>query len=386
MDRELFDTIVIGAGPVGSYAAHQLASYGYKVAVLEEHEQIGEPMQCSGIIGVECFERFQLSTESVLREANSAKFFSPSGKIIRLQSEKPQAYIVDRSAFDRQLANAAAAQGAKYFTSCRVANIEVLNDRVRLSSDKSEVFEGRTAVIASGFYSKLAQKIGLEKFRDFITGAQAEVTIKEVGAPEEIEVYLDQSLASCFFAWLVPTAPQRALAGLFSRKTPRKHLQRFLKQLYDQGRIASSETNIMHGGIPLKPLGKTYCKRVILAGDAAGQVKPTTGGGVYYGMICAQLAANTLKTALTENEFSERFMSSYQKAWQKEIGRELRDGYIARRIYGKCSNRLIDQLFDLSLKKGLHEIINESNDISFDWHSKAFFEIIKQAIPHLFKP
>ena len=386
MDRELFDTIVIGAGPVGSYAAQQLASYGYKVAVLEEHEQIGEPMQCSGIIGVECFERFQLSTESVLREANSAKFFSPSGKIIRLQSEKPQAYIVDRSAFDRQLANAAAAQGAKYFTSCRVANIEVLNDRVRLSSDKSEVFEGRTAVIASGFYSKLAQKIGLEKFRDFITGAQAEVTIKEVGAPEEIEVYLDQSLASCFFAWLVPTAPQRALAGLFSRKTPRKHLQRFLKQLYDQGRIASSETNIMHGGIPLKPLGKTYCKRVILAGDAAGQVKPTTGGGVYYGMICAQLAANTLKTALTENEFSERFMSSYQKAWQKEIGRELRDGYIARRIYGKCSNRLIDQLFDLSLKKGLHEIINESNDISFDWHSKAFFEIIKQAIPRLFKP
>ena len=386
MDKASFDTIVIGAGPVGNYAAYQLASYGYKVAIIEEHERIGEPMQCTGIIGVECFERFHLPTSSVLREANSAKFFSPSGKIIRLQSEKPQAYVVDRSAFDRQLADAAAAQGAKYFTSCKANSIAIMADRVRISTDTEETFEGCTAVIASGFYSKLAQKLGMEKFKDFITGAQAEVDIKDGRALEEIEIYLDQDVAPGFFAWLVPTSPQRALAGLFSRKTPRKHLQRFIKALCDQGRITSYEADIMHGGIPLKPLGKTYCKRVILAGDAAGQVKPTTGGGVYYGMICAQLAADTLNNAFTKNDFSERLLSSYQKDWQKEIGRELRNGYYARRIYEKFSNRIIDQLFDLSLKKGLHEIINESNDISFDWHSKAFSEIIKQAVPRLFKP
>jgi digeranylgeranylglycerophospholipid reductase len=343
-------------------------------------------MQCTGIIGVECFERFQLSTCSVIREANSAKFFSPSGKIIRLQSERPQAYIVNRSAFDRQLADAAAAQGAKYFTSCKATSITIMADRVRTSTDTGETFEGRTAVIASGFYSKLAQQLGMEKFSDFITGSQAEINIKDGSTLEEIEIYLDQDLAPGFFAWLVPTSQQRALVGLFSRKTPRKHLQRFIKTLYDQGRIASSEATIMHGGIPLKPLGKTYCKRVILAGDAAGQVKPTTGGGVYYGMICAQLAVDTLKQAFEKNDFSERSMSGYQKAWQKEIGRELRNGYIARRIYEKSSNHLIDNLFDLSLKKGLHEIINESTDISFDWHSKAFFEIIKQAVPRLFKP
>jgi digeranylgeranylglycerophospholipid reductase len=386
MDKELFDSIVIGAGPVGSYAAQQLAGYGYKVAVIEEHERVGEPMQCTGIIGVECFERFHLPTSSVLREANSAKFFSPSGKIIRLQSERPQAYIIDRSAFDRQLADAAAGQGTKYFTSCRAHSIAVMADRLRISTDTGETFDSRTAVIASGFYSKLAQKLGLEKFGDFITGAQAEVNIKEGSTLEEIELYLDQDLAPGFFAWLVPTSPQRALAGLFSRKTPRKHLQRFIKTLFDQGRIASPEADIMHGGIPLKPLGKTYCKRVILAGDAAGQVKPTTGGGVYYGMICAQLTADTLKTAFTKNDFSERSMSGYQKAWQKEIGRELRNGYYARRIYEKFSNQIIDQLFDISLKKGLHEIINESSDISFDWHSRAFSEIIKQAVPRLFKP
>jgi len=386
MDKELLDSIVIGAGPVGSYAAQQLAGHGYKVAVIEEHERVGEPMQCTGIIGVECFERFHLPTTSVLREAKSAKLFSPSGKIIRLQSERPQAYIIDRSSFDRQLADAAAGRGAKYFTSCKANSITIMADRVRISTDTGEAFDSRTAVIASGFYSKLAQKLGLEKFRDFITGAQAEVNIKEGSTLEEIDIYLDQDLAPGFFAWLVPTSPQRALAGLFSRKTPRKHLQRFIKTLCDQGRITSSEVDILHGGIPLKPLGKTYCKRVILAGDAAGQVKPTTGGGVYYGMICAQLAADTLNNAFVKNDFSERSLSSYQKAWQKEIGRELRNGYYARYIYEKFSNRIIDQLFDLSLKKGLHEIINESNDISFDWHSKAFSEIIKQTVPRLFKP
>jgi len=223
------------------------------------------------------------------------------------------------------------------------------------------------------------------KFRDFMMGAQAEVTISDKTKLDEIEIYLDQDLAPGFFAWLVPTTTQRALVGLFSRNTPRKHLRIFLTQLCDEERIESSEVNVMHGGISLETRGKTYTKRVIVAGDAAGQVKPTTGGGVYYGLICAQFAADVIKRALTEDDFSERLMSNYQKLWRKEIGRELHNGYIARRIYEKLSNNIIDQLFEFSLKKGIDDIINESDNISFDWHSKAFFEIIKQAVPRLCK-
>lgn len=386
MNSELYDTIVIGAGPVGSFAAQLLAGYGYNVAVLEEHARIGEPMQCTGIIGVECFERFQLSTEPVLREARSARLFSPSGNVLRLQSERPQAYIVDRSAFDRMLADSAAARGAKYLTSCKVANIEIASDRVRLTTVRGEVLEGRTTIIASGFYSKLPQNAGFDKNRYFITGSQAEVAVKESASLEEIEIYFDQVLAPGFFAWLVPTSPQRALAGLFSRRSPKKHLKGFLEQLYDQGRIASPEVEIRHGAVPLKPLRKTYRTRVIVAGDAAGQVKPTTGGGVYYGMICAQIAAEVLKTAFLENDFSEKSLSLYQQGWRNEIGRELRNGYIARRSYEALNNRLIDRMFDISLKKGLNEIVNDSSGISFDWHSRAFTGIIRQAIPRLFKP
>ena len=384
MAKELYDVVIIGAGPIGSYTAQRMASDGYKVAVFEEHERVGEPMQCTGIIGVECFHRFQLSTDAVLREANSAKLLSPSGKVIRLHSSRPQAYIVDRTAFDRQLAVTAKSQGAEYFTSSRATDITVLNDRVRISTDKGETFDGRAAVIAGGFYSKLPQALGLGRVKGFITGAQADVEIKGGSGLDEIEIYFDQNIAPGFFAWLVPTTPQRALAGLFSRRAPRKHLREFLATLSATGRIVSSEVNIMHGGIPLKPLRKTYCDRVVVIGDAAGQVKPTTGGGVFYGLLCADIAANTLNKALSADDLSAKSLARYQIEWHKAIGRELRSGSTARHAYGKLSNRRIEQLFNFALKKGLPDVINQSPNISFDWHSKAMTKLIKISLPRLF--
>ena len=386
MDRELYDVLVIGAGPVGSYTAQRLASDGYKVAVFEEHERIGEPMQCTGIISVECFQRFRLSTNAVLREASSAKLFSPSGNVMRLHSSRPQAYIVNRTAFDRQLADAAKSHGAEYFTFSRAADITVLNDRVRLSTDKGKTFDCRVAVVASGFYSKLPQTLGLGRMKDFITGAQAEVEIKGGSGLDEIEIYFDQNIAPGFFAWLVPTAPQRALAGLFARRASRKHLHEFLTALFEKGRIALSNVNIMHGGIPLKPLRKTYCDRVVVIGDAAGQVKPTTGGGVFYGLLCADIAANILHKALSTDDLSTKSLSRYQSKWHKAIGHELRKGYAARHAYEKLSNHRIEQLFNFTLKRGLPDAINQSPNISFDWHSKAMAELIKISLPRLFVP
>ena len=384
MDKKLYDAVVIGAGPIGSYAAQRLASDGYKVAVLEEHERIGEPMQCTGIIGVECFQRFQLSTDTVLRKADSAKLFSPSGNVIRLHSGRPQAYIVDRAAFDRQMADAARSHGAEYFTSSRTTSLVVLSDRVRLSTEKGETFDCRAAVIAGGFYSKLPQALGLGRVKDFITGAQAEVEIKNGSGLDEIEIYCDQNIAPGFFAWLVPTTPQRALAGLFARREPRKHLREFLTTLSEKGRITSSDVNIMYGGIPLKPLRKTYCDRVVVAGDAAGQVKPTTGGGIFYGLLCADIAADILHKALSSDDLSAKSLSRYQTGWHKAIGRELHSGYTARHAYEKLSNRRIEQLFDFALKKGIPDAINQSPNISFDWHSKAMTELIKISLPRLF--
>ncbi|RLC69312.1 MAG: hypothetical protein DRI26_09390, partial [Chloroflexi bacterium] len=116
-------------------------------------------------------------------------------------------------------------------------------------------------------------------------------------------------------------------------------------------------------------------------GDAAGQVKPTTGGGVYYGLLCAEVAADTLDRALATGDFSESLFSGYERAWREMIGRELRIGYLARRLYGRLSNRQVDQLFHIVKSRGIHERLLRSAELSFEWHSDAILEGLKHLGP-----
>jgi digeranylgeranylglycerophospholipid reductase len=379
----LYDVIVVGAGPTGSYIAHRLASVGHKIAVFEKHKRIGDGIQCTGIIGAECVERFPIFDGTVLDKVSLAKLFSPSRREIRLWRQHVQAYIIDRVAFDRSIAEKAQQQGADYVTGCRVRDIAVLNDRVRIETDGENTYEAKTAVVASGFDSRIPEKLGLGRVGDIVIGAQAEVSIDGY---RDLEVYLDHGVAQGFFAWFVPTAPKRALVGLFSRKKPGEQLKTFLAMLFQQGRIASPEARIAYSGIPLQPLVKTYRERVIVVGDAAGQVKPTTGGGVYYGLLCAEIAADTLHQALATDTFSDDFFSGYQKAWQDKIGWELRIGYLARRLYEGLTDRQIDYLFQKTASKGIHESLLQSPELSFDWHGKAILEGLKHLGPsdHLF--
>jgi len=374
----LYDVLIVGAGPVGSYIAYRLAGSGHSVLVFEEHQRIGEPMQCTGIVGAECLKRFPLFDGTVLRKVNSARLFSPSGTEIRLWRDEAQAYVIDRIAFDRSIAEKAQTQGAKYFTGCRVKRIEVVDGRVKAETEGGVTYEAKAAAIASGFYSRIPQRLGLGRVRDFVVGAQAEVTANNLS---EIEVYFNQEIAPGFFAWLVPTTPKRALVGLFCRSNPVGHLRNLLSSLFEAGKIDSPNVRITPGGIPLKPPRKTYRERVLVVGDAAGQVKPTTGGGVYYGLLCADIAADTLIHALDADNFSERLFAEYQKAWRHLIGAELRTGYIARRIYEKRSNRQIDHLFNTIESKGIHQSLLKSHDVSFDWHRKAIIKSLQYVGP-----
>ena len=374
----LYDVLIVGAGPVGSYIAHRLAGSGHSVIVFEEHQHIGEPMHCTGIVGAECLKRFPLFDGTVLKEINSARLFSPSGKEVRLFRDKTQAYVIDRAAFDRSIADKAQSHGAQYFTSCQVKRIDVLDGRVRAEIEGGTTYEAKAAAIASGFYSRLPERLGLGRVKNFVVGAQAEV---EVNKLSETEMYFDQEIAPGFFAWLVPTTSKRALVGLFCRKKPIAHLKNLLADLYREGRIESTDVRITPGGIPLKPLRKTYRDRVLVIGDAAGQVKPTTGGGIYYGLLCADIAIDVLIRALDTDSLSEGFLAEYQRSWRNLIGAELRSGYIARRIYEKLSNRQIEYIFNIIESKGIKESLLRSPDISFDWHRKAIIRSLQYAGP-----
>jgi len=374
---DLYDAIVVGAGPIGSFLAYRLADLGHKVAIFERRPGVGDAVCCTGIIGKECFERFPVAKTAILAEASSAKFFAPSGKYLRLSKETVQAYVVDRAAFDRALFQKAREAGADCFLSSRVEDISQQANRVMVAVEftgKASSFEGKIAIISAGFGASLPQKLGLGKISDFVLGAQVEVTVERF---EEVEVYFGQGIAPGFFAWLVPTSPGKALAGLLSRRSPGLYLKNLLSSLLSRRKIISAESKITYGGIPLKPLPKTYKERVVVVGDAAGQVKPTTGGGIYYGLLCADIAAEVINDALGANDFSAKQLSSYEKGWKKKLYRELQIGYWARKVYEKLSDRQIEQIFDIVQENNIHEAVLQSPNFSFDWHGDLILRALK---------
>jgi len=130
--------IIIGAGPAGSHLAYRLAHLGYQVMVVDKQAAPGEDVCCTGILGQECLSALALDGSLVLRQASSAKFFSPSGKCLRLRRDSPVAAIVDRSALDMSLAKQAQEAGADYLFRATVTDIISEPDAVKVKIDSQE--------------------------------------------------------------------------------------------------------------------------------------------------------------------------------------------------------------------------------------------------------
>ena len=373
---KLYDTIVVGGGPIGSYVAYKLAEKGHRVMVLERKRQVGESVCCTGIIGQECVNSFAFKDNVILRQVNSASLFSPSGNMLRLWRKETQACILDRTAFDMAMAGRARSAGADYILNSPVTDIAIEKDKVLVEASHQGGglnFESRAVVIASGFGSSLCERLGLGRFGDFTVGAQAEV---ETAGMDEVEVYFGREIAPGFFAWLVPTTPPMARVGLMTRKSPGLYLRKWLVHLAAQGKIATSEAELSYGGVPLKPLPRTCGERLMVVGDAAGQVKPTSGGGIYYGLLGADIAAKTLHQALEDDDLSAKRLARYEQRWKKKLGRELKIGYWARKLFERLSDRQIDRIFEIVKANGIDEALLKAEDLSFDWHSKTVLRLM----------
>ncbi|GAF84789.1 unnamed protein product, partial [marine sediment metagenome] len=113
-------------------------------------------------------------------------------------------------------------------------------------------------------------------------------------------------------------------------------------------------------------------------GNAAGQVKPTTGGGIYFGLLCAEIAVNTLHRGLANDDLSARRLAGYERGWRRKLGRELEIDYYARKFYQRLSDQQIDRIFDIIKSHGIDEALLKAKDLSFDWHSGAVLRLMGQ--------
>jgi digeranylgeranylglycerophospholipid reductase len=379
LSGRFYDVIVVGAGPAGSYIAYELASLGHDVAVFEEKSASGLNVCCTGIISTECFHSLGLGTDVILSKVNSAKFFSPSGRCLRLQAEKVQAYVVNRLLLDKALASRAQSREAQYFFSSPVIDIIPGKDSIQaetLCFGTREIFSARVVVLANGFRPKLPRKLGLGKIKNFLIGAQAEIEARNMDGPE---IYFGQEITPGSFAWLVPISTNKAYVGLLATSQAKLYLQKFLNNLFCQGRIPSREVEIRQKAVPVGTLARSYGDRVLVIGDAAGQVKPTTGGGIYFGHLGAKIAAEVLDEALGSDDLTAGRLSRYKKRWKAKMGKELSRGYGARRAYAKLSDRQIEGIFNMLDSSGIAEALLNSGDLSFDWHSNLILAGLRRS-------
>ena len=371
---ESFDAIVVGAGPAGNQTALSLAESGHHVAVLDWRLAVGDKL-CTGIIGIDCVRRFPLDNSVVHHRAAAATVVSPAGNRYRIARGEPQATVIDRAAYVAGIARRAMDAGAEYRLGDRVTGVEVRPGGVEVSTGGASGrgvgrFRGQMLVIASGFRSPLMDMAGLPRGRrrDLMIGSQVEV---EADGLVDAEVYLGRSIAPGSFGWLVPTGESTALAGLMSQERLNGHMDDFLRCLSREGRVRRVAGRVRSWGIPLRPPPRTFADRVLVVGDAAGQVKPTTGGGIYYARLSGELAADTAGGAFAAADYSARRLASYERAWKVLLGRELRVGYFARLLYSTLADSQIERLLSRVVGDGMCDELVGARDFSFDWHSET---------------
>tara|TARA_B100000686_G_scaffold346427_1_gene433098 strand:+ start:1946 stop:3172 length:1227 start_codon:yes stop_codon:yes gene_type:complete len=385
--NQTFDIVVIGAGPAGNSAAFHLAKSGYRVAVIDKRQEIGNKL-CTGIIGNNCVELFQPEPSHIYKKVKSATLVTPSGTSHNITKSNVQGYIVNRSEYVSSIAKKAKDHGATYILGKTVTSISNDFSSASVEFKTGEIKESlncNVIIIATGFNSSIPTMIGLPNInnRGYMIGAQAEVSLTK---PTDTQVYLGNKVSPGSFGWLAPLDDSNCLVGIASRNKLNGHMKTFLDNLQQSGKINTSDVKIKKWGIPIKPLSKTYSNRVLVIGDAAGFTKPTTGGGIYYGILSGEISANVIKRCFASNNFSESSMKNYEAEWKNRLGKEMKVGYYARSIFEKLSDSQIEKLVTnlTSEKNPASKIL--LNNFSFDWHSNAINQALNQFdIVNLFK-
>ncbi len=375
----LRDVAVIGGGPAGLMAARALAAAGHDVVVLEEHDRVGVPVHCTGLLGLDAFDELDLPRHTILTTAHAARFFGADGSSVFVDADHVRAAIVDRAAFDRALADSSRTAGAELRAGARVRAISVGRDRVLVRGDgEAAAVDARACVIACGANYRFNRALGLGVPRAFVQSAQLE---EAFDGPEHVEVFLGRKVAPGGFAWTVPfvrDGRQCNRIGLMCDERASARFAAFAASIRARHAVTSGpwqrpRTRIL----PLAPVAKTYGTRLLAVGDAAGLVKPTTGGGIYYSLISGQLAADVLGPALAADELAEERLREYEDRWRARLGAEIRIGLKFRALAARLSDRAIDSLVELARIDGLVPLLKQTAD--FNWHGTSALALLRHA-------
>jgi digeranylgeranylglycerophospholipid reductase len=372
-----FDAVIVGGGPAGLYAGLRLAGAGYRIALFEEHPQVGRPVHCTGVLAASAFDEFDLSRASILNSLQTVRFSGPSGGTVEYSTPTVEAVVVDRSEFDRALADAAIEAGVTVSCGVRVTDLAVDAAGVTLAA-AGETIRARACLLACGASYGVQRKFGLGVPRLLLHSAQLEIPAGRLSA---VEVHLGEDVAPRGFAWAVPVerACPHVRVGVVCDRRAGRFFRRMLDRVgprwgIDPAAVAAPRQKVL----PLGPIRRTYADRLLVIGDAAGLVKPTTGGGIYYSLLSARLASDALEPLLREDRLAAADLAMYERGWRKRLGSELRWQLLLRRIAWRLTDDDLDRLFDLARTDGIMPLLRRT--AAFNEH-RAFIAALVRHPP-----
>jgi geranylgeranyl reductase family protein len=383
------DVVVVGAGPAGLISAREAAKSGIEVTVLEEHKEIGIPCHCAGLMSIKGLRRLQIPLNSrfVQNKVKGAIFHSPSGLSFSVEKEESVACVVNRSMFDKFLMKQAISSGAEIKLNSKVQQLKCHKQRILVNSTR-DLISANIVVNAEGISSFFVKRMGLTPINyDYVLPAfQFELNDVDVNS-EFVEIYVGKKIAPSFFAWVIPLSSKSARVGLACKEAnPRKKLESFIQNRFESFNYVSSNSGRV---ITCGPIPKTFNNNFVVVGDAAGQVKPTTGGGVILGGICSTIASRVITESIKKNAATLNFLEKYENLWKRKLEREFKVMRLARRIFNHLSDDIIDKFFKIVKDNNFQKELSIYGDIDFQasllttfikkrFFLKPFFTYIKK--------
>jgi len=382
IDREV---VVVGAGPAGATAARCLAEAGREVALLDENEGPRTDIVCTGIVGREAFETLALPRGAVTDVVRRAWFFSPGGQAVPYEPTRPLARVVDRVRFDGALARAAREAGAEVLRGHAARGVRREGGRVVVrcwTPDGEREVSGRALVVATGHQRWLHEEAGLGTPARYVHGVHADLPFTGL---EGAELYFGNAVAPGFFAWAVPFGEGTARLGVLAPQGGRRFFREFLSREPIRARLGPEVRRALEAGrgeparaflrsrtrsrgIVQGPVSPSHADRVLAVGEAAGQVKTTTAGGIYFGMLGADMAARVLDDGLAAGRLGAASLARYEELWRGRLGPEIDMGLRLQSAVRDLGDAEIERVFG-ALQNGVGRMVRRV--VRFDWHRPA---------------